>query len=177
MLDIAVSYNKFKFLGNEFLTWLWYIIENDRKKLVDSENNRISLVIGNRIIIENKLNDDSSEVISIKGDDADLKEGILALKKGAVVTELNIILKESEYEWKFNIKGENFHLSGFKPPETGKVEKKEDIDGAILEKYFLYEKAINIIDSLYKNFLHIRISDNWKKQTVPEIQKWIKADN
>ena len=74
MLDIAVSYNKFKFLGNEFLTWLWYIIENDRKKLVDSENNRISLVIGNRIIIENKLNDDSSEVISIKGDDADLKE-------------------------------------------------------------------------------------------------------
>ena len=29
MLDVAVAYNRFKFLGDEFLTWLWFIIEQD----------------------------------------------------------------------------------------------------------------------------------------------------
>ena len=29
MLDIAVAYNRYKFLGNEFLTWLWFMIETD----------------------------------------------------------------------------------------------------------------------------------------------------
>ena len=29
MLDLAVAYNRYRFLGDEFLTWLWYTIEND----------------------------------------------------------------------------------------------------------------------------------------------------
>ena len=27
MLDIAVAYNRYKFIGNEYLTWLWFVIE------------------------------------------------------------------------------------------------------------------------------------------------------
>ena len=33
MLDVSVSYNRYKFLGHEFLTWLWFLIEKDRKLL------------------------------------------------------------------------------------------------------------------------------------------------
>ena len=29
MLDVAVAYNRFKFLGEEFLTWLWFVIDQD----------------------------------------------------------------------------------------------------------------------------------------------------
>ena len=27
MLDIAVSYNRYKFIGHEFLTWLWFVMD------------------------------------------------------------------------------------------------------------------------------------------------------
>ena len=28
MLDIATAYNRYRFLGYEFLTWLWFAMEN-----------------------------------------------------------------------------------------------------------------------------------------------------
>lgn len=173
MLDIAVSFNKYKFIGNEFLTWLWYLIENESEKLVDGKNHLVILEIGNKIVLENNVSEDSSEVITIKGDDADLKEGIIALKKGAVVTELHLVLRENELEWRFTIKGESFHYSGLKTPETGKIEKKEDIDGAILERSYLYGKVIDTIDDLFHTFIEIRISDQWAKEVVPQIKGWI----
>lgn len=81
MLDVAVSYNRFKFLGHEFLTWLWYSIENEPDILKNSENESVSLEIGNRIVLENRIGD-SMETITIKGDDAGLEEGMLSLEKG-----------------------------------------------------------------------------------------------
>ena len=173
MLDIAVSFNRYKFIGNEFLTWLWYLIENEPEKLVDGKKHLITLEIGNKIVLENHVGEDSSEVITIKGDDADLKEGMIALKKGAVVTELHLVLRDNELEWRFTIKGESFHFSGLKPPETGKIEKKEDIDGAILERSYLYGKVIDTIDDLFHTFIKIRIADQWAKEVVPQIKGWI----
>ena len=92
MLDIAVAYNKYKFLGNEFLTWLWYVIENEISinELTKIKDKQIVLKIGNSIVLENSLGDDAKEKISIKGDDAGLEEGTMALKKGGVVTEINL---------------------------------------------------------------------------------------
>lgn len=173
MLDIAVAYNRFSFIGNEFLTWIWYLIESDPDKITDSQNHLIPLTIGNHIVLENKGKEDKMEVISIKGDDADLKEGKLALKKGAVVTELNLAFAENELAYQFNIKGESLHLTGLKPPETGKVEKKEELDGAILEKYFLYGRVCDVVDALFKRFILLRLSESWNKESLYKIKAWI----
>jgi len=89
MLDVAVSYNRYKFLGYEYLTWLWFLIENNQDKIGEPDREPLSLQIGNRVVLENRQKD-AVESITIKGDDAGLEEGILALRKGAVVTELNL---------------------------------------------------------------------------------------
>jgi len=92
MLDVSVSYDRYKFLGYEFLTWLWFVMENQQDILKESDKELVSLDIGNCIVLENNKND-STESITIKGDKAGLEEGILSLHKGAVVTELNLIYK------------------------------------------------------------------------------------
>src|SRR4030043_36420 len=89
MLDVSVSYNRYKFIGHEFLTWLWFLIEKNPDILKQLNPDLVSLEIGNRVMLENTTRD-SLETITIKGDDAGMEEGILALKKGAVVTELNL---------------------------------------------------------------------------------------
>jgi len=174
MLDVAVTYNQYKFLGNEFLTWLWFSIENNIDILKNPDSDPVFLQIGNRIVLENMLNDDSVETITIKGDDAGLEEGITALGKGALVTELNISFKTGENEWKFNFKGECLDFSSLKTPETGNIENKEDIEGALLEKIYLRETVIQNMDKIYKNFIEIRISGRWKEEIIPSIKKWIK---
>ena len=37
MLDVSVAYNRYKFLGHEFLTWLWFMIETDKQTLMDAD--------------------------------------------------------------------------------------------------------------------------------------------
>lgn len=172
MPDISVAYERYKFLGYEFLTWLWFLIEEDREQLNKMEEELTSLEIGNRIVLENRRGE-TAESITIKGDDADLKEGMLALRKGAVVTELNLAYIWGDQEWRFTIKGENFNIANLKSPETGPAESKDDIEGAILEKIYLYEKAVSLIDKIFARFIRLRISKDWNEKAVPLLKEWM----
>ena len=84
MLDVAVAFSRYRFLGPEFLTWLWYAIEREPDVIKAAAMSRGSLTVGNRIVLENRL-DQPAERVTISGENADLGEGMLALKKGALV--------------------------------------------------------------------------------------------
>jgi hypothetical protein len=173
MLDIAVSYNRYKFLGHEFLTWLWYVIEKERGGLENQEGKEASLEIGNRVVLENRRNE-KLETITITGDDAGLEEGMVALRKGAAATELNLVYKENELEWRFNLKGESLGISSLRCPTTGPIENNEDLEGAVLERIYLYEKVVNLVENLYKQFIVIRLGPTWKSSVVRSMRKWMK---
>lgn len=172
MLDVSVSYNRYKFLGYEYLTWLWFVVENDPETIRNLEQEPVSLEIGNRIVVVNKKRD-AIETITIKGDDAGLEEAMLALRKGAVVTELNLLLKADDQQWRFTLKGESLHIVGFKTPPTGPVESEEDLEGAILEKANLCDRAIQCMDKLFKQFITLRVSEGWPNKVVPLVRQWI----
>ena len=53
MLDVSVSYNRYKFLGDEFLTWLWHITERDHGAIKLSGVSHGMISVGNRIVLEN----------------------------------------------------------------------------------------------------------------------------
>lgn len=175
MLDVAVAYNRYQFLGNEFLTWLWFSIDTDQSFFRTVDETITTLYVGNRIVLENNIND-KSEIITIKGDDAGLEEGLLSLRKGAVVVELNLSYKTENQEWVFTLKGENLSFSGLKVPDTGPAESKEDVEGMVLEKAYLAEKAIHLLTSLFHAFLKVRCSNEWNQTIVPKIKEWIKSE-
>jgi hypothetical protein len=112
MLDVAVAYNRFKFLGDEFLTWLWFVIKQDPAIFKGMDPDLSSFEIGNRIVLE-KRKKDSVERITIKGENANFEEGMLALNKGALVAELNLVCRTIEQKWQFTLKGESLNISGF----------------------------------------------------------------
>jgi len=174
MLDVSVSYNHYKFLGYEFLTWLWFVLDVDKNQTFKIQKDVVSLEVDNRIVLENSLNN-MIENITIKGDGAGLEEAKLSLQKGGVVTECSFLLKSANQEWRFSIKGESLNLSSLKTPETGRIETKDDEEGFILEKFYLYEKVVVAVEDLYKRFIKLRISKNWETETVPRLKKWIKS--
>ena len=172
MLDVAIAYNRYDFLGNEFLTWLWYTLENHSAQLAEIDADLSALEIGNRMVLENRRNE-GLETITIKGDDAGLEEGLLALKKGALVTEMNLLYRSGDNTWQFNLKGESLNISSFKTPETAGTQTKEDIEGAVLEKIFLYEKVIHFIEGAFRHFVRLRISEDWGKNIIAQMKQWI----
>ena len=173
MLDTAVAYRRYQFIGDEFLTWLWFTIETDTPMLRRIDKELASLEIGSRMMLENRYRKDSGETVTIKGEEANMDEGLLALKKGAMVAEANLVYRSGDHEWRFNLKGESLNFSSLKVPETAKIETKEDIEGAILEKAYLFEKIILLINNLYRHFIKLRVSNEWAAKTVPAIRKWI----
>jgi len=174
MLDIAVSYNRYKFLGNEFLTWLWFMIENDQTFFTKIDIECTALEIGDKISFENRKKE-SLEVVSIKGDHAGWEEGKLSLQKGSLVTELNLLYHSGPGKWRFSLKGENLGIGNLKTPEGGRVETKEDLEGAILEKIFLLDKAISFIQGLFRRFLKLRVSPQWQADSIPMMKEWINS--
>lgn len=174
MLDVSVSYNRYKFLGHEFLTWLWFAIENDQTGLEKTPQEGTTLHIGNRLVLENR-NGTRSESITIQGDDAGLEEAVLALKKGAVVTELNLFYKAGEAEWRFTIKAESLHLTSLKCPTTGSAASQEELEGAILEKAYLYGQVFSLVDNLFRQYIGLRLSEKWSRKTVPQMKLWIQG--
>lgn len=174
MLDVSVSYHRYKFLGYEFLTWLWFMMDTDPTGLQDTASKLDSLDIGNRVKLENSRHR-MLETVTIKGDEAGLEEAKLALQKGAKVTELNLVCTIDGYTWHFTIKGESFHLTDVKTPATGPMEHQTDMEGRILEKAFLYEELFRLVDNLYKTYLTARLSSDWKQRVMPKITGWIYA--
>jgi hypothetical protein len=171
MLDIAIAYRRYQFLGNEFLTWLWFVIETDQNSLRQYDPDLVSLHIGSRLVLENTRNN-AKETVTIKGDEANLEEGLVALKKGAVVTEIHLSYKTVGQDWLFSLKGESLNISSLKLPETGPVETPEDLEGVVIEKAYLLEKVIGLVNNLFSHFIKLRVSDTWRSQTVSRIHKW-----
>lgn len=172
MLDIAIAYNRYRFLGNEFLTWLWFSIENDMEIIRACDPDLLDLDVGNRMVLENKLAN-GRENITIKGDAAGLEEALLALSKGALITDIHLIYKSGTVQWQFAVKGENLSFSSLKLPETGPMEVSEDKEGIILEKIYLYEKPFHLMDALFQKFIKLRLSEKWSTLTIPSIKKWL----
>ena len=104
-----------------------------------------------------------------------MEEGILTLKKGALVAEFNLVYKSAELSWQFWLKGESLNFSGLNMPDTGAPESEEDLEGAVLEKIYLYEKLVKVFENIYNHFIKLRLSDTWNTKTIPEIGTWIKS--
>ncbi|MCU0590357.1 MAG: hypothetical protein MUC57_02665 [Desulfobacterales bacterium] len=174
MLDLAVAYNRYRFLGDEFLTWLWFLIETDQNTFRVIDPDCTALEIGNRIVLENRKNK-SLERISIRGDDAGLEEGRLALKKGALLTELSLIFKTGEHQWQFSLKGESLNLSNFKTPGPPLPPSPEEMEIFLLDKTEQFNKITNFIELAFKAFIKIRVTSKWSAKVVPNIKKWIRS--
>ncbi|MBN2468681.1 MAG: hypothetical protein JXD19_11080 [Deltaproteobacteria bacterium] len=174
MLDVSVSYNRYKFLGFEFLTWLWFLIDNDQETIKKTVPGEASLAIGNRIVLVNTRKD-AVETVLIKGEEADLQEGIVAMRKGAVVAEVNLSYRNGDQEWRFTLKGESLGVSDLVPPATAPPESPEDAEGVFLEKVYLYESVLALIDKIFQHFIKERVSPDWNRTMVPRIRKWISS--
>ena len=172
MLDIATAYNHYKFLGHEFLTWLWYLIETDGHRLGQSDDPPIVLSLGKRIVLENPR-EDHAEKVTIKGDYANFEAGILPLRQGSLVTELSLEAKSTGMTWEFNLKGESLSVSTMKMSTTGPIESLDDVEGALLEKVYLLETILQFIDMLFERFIKMRVTNDWNDRVVPQIRQWV----
>lgn len=175
MLDVAHAYRRYQFLGEEFLTWLWYVIDRRYDLLEALDSDITGLEIGHRMVLQNRKPNEGVETLTIKGENADLKEAVMAVKKGAMVAEVHLIYRTGEMEWQFTLKGESLNISNLKTPDNAPVDSDDAIEGAVIDKVYLYSRVTQLVEKLFQQFMRIRIGDGWNKNEVPDIRKWLQS--
>jgi len=175
MLDLSTAYNRYRFLGDEFLTWTWYLVETKPDVFRTADPDCTTLEIGNRVVLENRRSK-SVERISIRGDEAGLEEGKLALKKGALVTELSLVFKTGEHQWSFSIKGESLNVSSLKTPGPSQPQSQEEMEIFLIDRAGQLNKILLFVQNLYKMFIQARVANSWASKEVPSISKWVRSN-
>lgn len=172
--DLSVLYHRFPFLGHEFLTWLWFMIENQPDRLpLPSMEVSVQLRTGNRMVLENRGRDGLRETITIRGSEAGLEEALLALRKGALITELHLTATIAELQWQWSLKGESFDFTAMKLPPSAPVQQADEIEGAVIERLHLLDTPFQVVDGLFASFIGLRLSPEWSDKTVPAMIDWV----
>ncbi len=164
-------------LGQEFLTWLWYHSEQRHGAFntIKSKEAYV-LYIHQRIIVRGGAGD-QTETASVSGVNSSLREAKMGLLTGKYVVSALIRFEQGDLNWQYNCKAEDFCLNSFKTAAVSKEDKDEDNQDALfLEKMYLIEKGLELVDDIYQQFLLLRLNPtDWKEQ-CSLINAWINEE-
>jgi len=158
-----------RFLGQEFLIWLWCMSDTTKNRLSIEEPEQLEAYIGDKITLETLTGEDNEKVIC-HGQTSEMSEAIKAINKGKKITsiEFNITVEDRDYTFTLDDKWFNF-----KACKTPKVTlDKEDMDGAFFEKIYFINDLMSIFKHLFDNFIQERLNASWQTK-VNAIISWL----
>ncbi len=159
-------------LGKEFLTWLWFRSES-HNTFTGPDGKLFSVHMEQRVVVQGG-DGDMRETASVSGPYSELREARLGLSTGKQVTRALLRLEQDPEQWQLNLKAEDFSFNSLKTPKVDKSgEGEDDIEAIFLEKIYLIEHALGFIDTLFKEFLKLRLGPKWAEE-VSELKTWLK---
>nr|MBF0222337.1 hypothetical protein [Desulfobulbaceae bacterium] len=175
-MDLVDIIAEKRFLGQEFVTWLWFKSE-ERGGAVDIPGIGDVMVVFEKHILLEYGDGDSREKVICQGLQAEMSEARTGLRMGKKLEQARIMLGRGEYEWNLTLRASMFDFKSVKTPKTMATSEESDdpaaVEGRILEKISLYEQALHLVDEMFRMFLNSRLSDDWENELL-RLRKWIK---
>ena len=160
-------------LGQDFLTWLWYKSETAQGSFETQKGDFFSVFMEQRISVQGGEGD-SLETATVSGAMSELREARLGLNTGKKVSRALLRLERDTDNWQVSLKAEDFSLNSLKLPKLDKPEEDEDPDAALLERLYLIDTCLELLDELYKMFLSLRVTSEWENE-VKKVRAWMET--
>lgn len=175
-MDLVDLIAEKRFLGQEFLTWLWWKSE-ERGGTVDLPGEGDITVVFEKHMLLESGEGESSEKIVCTGLQAELQEARTGLQMGKKLEQARILIGHGNYEYSLTLSGALLEFKNVKLPKTEATENDtsdnpEEVEGMILERVFLLEEIIRLVNELFKMFLVIRVSSDWPEE-LQKIRSWV----
>ena len=174
-MDLVDIINEKRFVGQEFLTWLWYKSEERGGAINLPGTGDIQVVFEKHMLLESGEGE-AHEKLICKGLQAELQEARTGLRMGKKLEQARVFLAIGEYEFRFTLTATLFEFRNVVLPKTlTPGEESSDRvaqEGRVLEKLGMAEEAKRTIDRLFRVFLKIRVGDEWPAE-LDRIRAWI----
>jgi hypothetical protein len=171
-----VAEQESRLLGQEFLTWLWYKSDEQGGRFQTADGEWFAAHVEQRITVQGGEGD-SKETATVTGQHSELREAKLGVRNGKKVNRGLIRFESDGMEWSVQLKSEDFSYGSLRTPKVEtKRQEGEDPDAIFLEKIYLIEKCLEYLDSLYRQFLELRLSrDKWEEE-LGRFRNWLRMD-
>ena len=175
-MDLVDLITEKRFLGQEFLTWLWWKSEERGGTIAIPDLGDIIVVFEKHMLLEIGEGEYSEKLVCT-GLQTELKEARTGLMMGKKLEHARIQIVKDSYEWSVTVAGALFEFRNVRLPKTAVTEQNTDnsdseMEGTILERIFLFEELIRLFNDLFRMFLSVRVGDGWRGE-VEKIRTWI----
>jgi hypothetical protein len=174
-MDLVDIISEKKFLGQEFLTWLWYKSEERGGSVFLPGSGDIQLVFEKHMLLESGVGE-SLEKLICRGLQTELQEARTGLLMGKKLEQARIYLAKGDYEWRLTLGATLFEYRNVSLPRTISANEEAADPLAREAKFFerigMSEEAMQTVDELFRIFLQIRTSTDWS-QELARLKSWI----
>jgi len=160
------------FVGNEFLIWLWWVIENHEGPITcangDGKSRNLYLAIDKALDMDCAWDALGKQTLRGNGPTR-LKEAGEALATGKWPRKAGVILNDGEHQWEFTLQGDQFNINSAALPDVEGIETRRE---ALEARIDLTLELAHHLDALYQRFLESRCNGTWADKRQ-HIRSWI----
>lgn len=166
-----------KFLGQEFLTWLWFTTELNNGLVEAANIGPVEVHFVQRLSLDTGFGN-TRQVISCQGPDLDLAEARTAIREGKKVFQAKLRVQVDSREWWVTVKAEGFELTGIRGPKTldPDEEEAESLAGRLLDRIAVTLELTRLFDGLFARFLALRLNPAWEREELPRLRRWLREE-
>lgn len=175
-MDLVDLITEKRFLGQEFLTWLWYKSEERGGSIEIPEKGDIIVAFEKHMLLEFGEGE-SNEKIICTGLQTELQEARTGLQMGKKLEQARIQIVQNEMEFNFTLAAALMEFRNVKLPKTagtegGDSDNPEENEGMILERIYLFEELVKTVNELFRMFLDKRVDPSWPEEVV-KLRAWV----
>lgn len=176
MRDIVELLYAYRFLGREFLAWLWFKSEVEPDGLIRLPGQEpVTVAVGDKMVLETG-DGEYRETLVLQGSRSEHQEARLGLMQGKLPEEMHLRLSRGQDDWQLTLKAMTLEIKGLKSrAAAGAQAGDEDQEAWFFDQMYQVEAVSEIIDGLYREFLQVRLSPAWDQEELPRWQEWLEA--
>jgi hypothetical protein len=158
------------FLGEEFLTWLWFRWETEGGEFPLPGGRVVGIAIDDLLTFAAPSDDDTEQTLR-HGLPTRTEEARTGLRQGRRVRKARLLIAEGERSWSATLDGPTMSLVGVKLPEDAE-ECESDADRSA-DRAANWFAVHEILTMLYGKFLRVRLAPDYMQGQGEEQAQWM----
>jgi len=156
------------YLGNEFMLWLWWTLENKTDTIALSDETEVTVMMNKTLSLECPNGESGKETISSECP-IQLPEAMKAVQSGKMPRKCGLSLIREGQQYDLVLQAESFGISG------AKIKKEDDDDDRdASDRIDAIRSMTRTVDLLFHAFCARRVSDAWNDDQR-EISQWLES--
>jgi hypothetical protein len=158
------------FLGNEFLLWLWFVLDTDTDTIDLADGSDVTAMLTRTLVLECPRGQTGRESITSDGPGR-LPEARRAIQAGKLPRKAGLTLVRQDRQYELTLHAESLAVTGAKLPVPEADEERARLE----ERVGLLRHLVETLDLLYDAFGRRRCGHDWSKD-LAKMQKWLQRD-